>query len=86
MPSRNAEGFAPPETLMEEYRTLLTTEGSPLTSSMLRDIANGRRTEGAHILGDMLERARRHELPAPVLAIAAAHVQAYERRLDAKAT
>ena len=80
-----AEGFAPPETLMDEYRTLLTTEGSPLTSSMLRDIANGRRTEGAHILGDMLERARRHELPAPVLAIAAAHVQAYERRLDAKA-
>jgi hypothetical protein len=31
----------------------------------------------------MLARARKHELPAPVLAIAAAHVQAYERRLDA---
>ena len=79
-----AEGYAPPESLMEEYRTLLTEEGSTLTSSMLRDIENGRRTEGAHILGDMLARARKHELPAPVLAIAAAHVQAYERRLDAK--
>ena len=70
---------------MEEYRALLTEEGSTLTSSMLRDIESGRRTEGAHILGDMLARARKHELPAPVLAIAAAHVQAYERRLDAAA-
>lgn len=80
-----AEGFPPPESLMDEYRALLTQEGSTLTSSMLRDIESGRRTEGAHILGDMLQRARRHELPAPVLAIAAAHVQAYEKRLDAKA-
>ena len=80
-----AEGFPPPDSLMEEYRALLTEEGSSLTSSMLRDIESGRRTEGAHILGDMLARARRHELPAPVLAIAAAHVQAYEKRLDAEA-
>jgi 2-dehydropantoate 2-reductase len=80
-----AEGYAPPEAIMDEYRALLTKEGSTLTSSMLRDIESRRRTEGAHILGDMLQRARKHELPAPVLAIAAAHVQAYERRLDAKA-
>jgi len=80
-----AERFPPPDSLMEEYRALLTKEGSTLTSSMLRDIECGRRTEGAHILGDMLARARRHELPAPVLAIAAAHVQAYEKRLDAEA-
>jgi 2-dehydropantoate 2-reductase len=80
-----AEGFPPPDSLMEEYRALLTQEGSTLTSSMLRDIESDRRTEGAHILGDMLARARRRELPAPLLAIAAAHVQAYERRLDAEA-
>jgi 2-dehydropantoate 2-reductase len=77
-----AEGYAPPEALMDEYRALLTEEGSPLTSSMLRDIEAGRHTEGDHILGDMLSRARKHDLPAPVLAIAAAHVQAYERRLS----
>ena len=53
-----AEGFAPPEAMMDEYRALLTKEGSTLTSSMLRDIESGRRTEGAHILGDMLARAR----------------------------
>jgi ketopantoate reductase len=34
----------------------------------------------------MLTRARKHELPAPVLAIAAAHVQAYEKRLSAPTT
>jgi 2-dehydropantoate 2-reductase len=78
-----AEGYAPTDAMMEEYRALLTEEGSTLTSSMLRDIESGRRTEGDHILGDMLQRARHHELPAPVLAIAAAHVQAYERRLTA---
>lgn len=78
-----AEGYAPTDVMMEEYRALLTEEGSTLTSSMLRDIESGRRTEGDHILGDMLQRARHHELPAPVLAIAAAHVQAYERRLTA---
>jgi len=80
-----AEGFAPPPALMDDYRSLLTTEGSPLTSSMLRDIEADRRTEGTHILGDMLARARRHGLAAPILAIAAAHVEAYERRLDALA-
>jgi 2-dehydropantoate 2-reductase len=81
-----AEGYEPPEAIMDEYRALLTREGSTLTSSMLRDIESGRRTEGAHILGDMLTRARKHELPAPVLAIAAAHVQAYEKRLSAPTT
>lgn len=80
-----AEGFPPPETLMDEYRALLTQEGSTLTSSMLRDIESGRRTEGDHILGEMLQRARNHDLPAPLLAIAAANVQAYERKLSISA-
>jgi 2-dehydropantoate 2-reductase len=78
-----AEGYAPPDAMMQDYRALLTKEGSTLTSSMLRDIGAGRRTEGEHILGNMLERARRHELPAPLLAIAAAYVQAYEKQLSA---
>ena len=80
-----AEGFSPPGALMDEYRALLTQEGSSFASSMLRDIEAGRRTEGAHILGDMLTRARRHGLSAPLLAIASAHVEAYERQLDAQA-
>lgn len=77
-----AEGFTPPAQLMDEYRSLLTEEQSPLTSSMLRDIQAGRHTEGAHILGDMLSRARRLGLPTPMLHVAAAHVEAYERDLD----
>jgi 2-dehydropantoate 2-reductase len=76
-----AEGFNPPAALMDEYRTLLTTDGSPLTSSMLRDIRAGRRTEGAHILGDMLARARHHGIVTPILEMASAHVEAYERQL-----
>ncbi len=80
-----AESFAPPAQLMQEYQSLLTEENSPLTSSMLRDIQANRRTEGAHILGDMLSRARRHGLSTPMLHVATAHVEAYERNLDAKA-
>jgi 2-dehydropantoate 2-reductase len=76
-----AEGFSPPDQLMDEYRTLLTQEGSALTSSMLRDIEAGRRTEGAHILGDMLARARRHGLQTPVLGMAATHAPPHELRL-----
>ncbi len=80
-----AEGFSPPQDLMGEYRDLLTEQGSPYTASMLRDIEAGRRTEGTHILGDMLARARRHGLETPILEIAAQHVEAYERRLDMSA-
>ena len=59
---------------------LLTRKNSPFSASMLRDIERGAPTEGAHILGDMLSRALRLSIAAPVLRIAYAHVQAYEAR------
>lgn len=75
-----AEGYPPSDAAMRGYRELLTKSGSTITSSMLRDIKAGRSTEGDHILGDMLRRARRHQLPAPLLAVAAANLEAYEKR------
>lgn len=72
------EGFAPDEASMNAYRRSLTEPGSTFTSSMLRDILSGRRTEGDHILGDMLRRARRHGLETPLLGIANAHLQCFE--------
>lgn len=71
-----AAGYAPNTSFMAETRAMLTEPGSTGTASMLRDIQGGGPTEGEHILGDMLARAG--GLPAPLLRIARAHVQAYE--------
>lgn len=76
-----AEGFAPDEASMASYRRVLTEAGSTFTSSMLRDILGGHRTEGDHILGDMLRRARHHGIETPLLKIATAHLQCFEATL-----
>ncbi len=73
-----AEGFQPDEASMASYERSLTEPGSTFTSSMLRDVLGGRPTEADHILGDMLQRARRHGLDTPLLATAYAHLQCLE--------
>jgi 2-dehydropantoate 2-reductase len=72
-----AEGWTPsPE--LPDLLSIFFVRGSALKASMLRDIERGGRTEGEHILGDMLARAQRARLETPVLEIAATHVRAYE--------
>lgn len=73
-----AAGQAPPAATLAEYRDLLTDPGAAYTASMLRDIRAGRRTEADAILGDMLRRARRADLPCDRLALAYSHLQVYE--------
>jgi 2-dehydropantoate 2-reductase len=73
-----AEGHAPAPQKFADFRAELTRRGSPLKSSLLRDMERGGPTEGEHILGDMLARAQRAGVDAPVLEIAATHVRAYE--------
>jgi 2-dehydropantoate 2-reductase len=65
---------------VESVTGVLTTEGSALTASMLRDIERGGPTEGEHVLGDMAERAERTGVPTPLLGLARCHVAAYENR------
>ncbi len=45
---------------------------------MLRDIRKSGPTEGDHIVGEMLRRARGFGLATPLLRIANAHLQTYE--------
>jgi len=75
-----AEGFATPEAVMANYRGMLTQKGSAFTASMLRDVETGGQAEGDHILGALLARARKHGIGAPVLEIAATHLEAYAAR------
>ncbi len=76
-----AEGFAPNPDQMTRYRHQLTERGSPSKASMLRDIERGAPTEADHILGDMVARAAKYDIPAPLLKVAYTHLQAYERQL-----
>ncbi len=73
-----ASGFKPRPAFIEFDTTLITTVGSPLKWSMLRDIERGSTTEGDHILGDMVARAHALGIPAPILKLARTHVAAYE--------
>lgn len=60
--------------------SFLTQKGSAMTASMMRDLEAGGPTEGEHIVGDMLRRARAAGVAAPLLRTALAHLQAYEIR------
>lgn len=61
-----------------ETERILTTPGSPLKASMLRDVERHARTEAEHILGDLRARALAHALDTPLLAAALAHLRVYE--------
>ncbi len=51
---------------------------------MYRDLQRQRSVEADHILGDLLVRARRLRVPAPLLAAAFANLTIYQRRLSAR--
>jgi 2-dehydropantoate 2-reductase len=73
-----AAGFPPRRSFIDEETPYLTDAGSPLKASMLRDIERGGPTEGHHILGDLLARARALGVPTPILELAYSHACAYE--------
>ncbi len=73
-----AAGHAPGEQRLAAAHGILTDRNSDATASMLRDIRRGGPTEGAHIIGDLLRRARAYGLATPLLRLANAHLQTYE--------
>jgi 2-dehydropantoate 2-reductase len=75
-----AEGFDPGEKNTAQLKGFLTQRGSVFAASMLGDLEKGGAIEGRHVIGDMLQRARRHGVAAPHLRTAYAVVQAYEAR------
>ncbi|MES2524212.1 MAG: ketopantoate reductase family protein [Gemmatimonadota bacterium] len=50
-------GYRPREASRTRSLQFLTTAGSPLVASMLKDVERGSRTEADHILGDLLRRS-----------------------------
>lgn len=73
-----AAGQPVPETAQATALATLTQADSPVKASMLRDLESGQRVEAAHIVGDMLHRARAANLSTPLLSAAWGHLQAYQ--------
>jgi 2-dehydropantoate 2-reductase len=79
-----AAGFAPSQQAVDFTLGVLTAPGSPLTSSMYRDLMAGDRVEVDQILGDLRARARRANLATPLVSAAFIQLSAYQRRRDAR--
>jgi 2-dehydropantoate 2-reductase len=71
------QGHPPRPATLDRARAMLTTAGSPLKASMLRDIEGGNLIEGDQILADLLRRAAKPDAHS-LLRIATLHVKAYE--------
>lgn len=76
-----ASGFPPRAVFVERAKSLVSTPRSSFASSMYRDMQQSAPIEADHIVGDFLDRARRLEVPAPLLTIAYTHLSIYQNRL-----
>jgi 2-dehydropantoate 2-reductase len=75
-----ASGYPPGDPFLARAKAVLTARGSNFASSMYRDMQQNGPVEVEHILGDLLERAHRLGVAAPLLTIAVAHLRIYQNR------
>jgi 2-dehydropantoate 2-reductase len=75
-----AEGYPMSSAIRDMYVGLFRQRDSDAAPSMLYDIENGRQTEGEHVFGDLLRRAARHAIAAPISMAALCNLQVYEAR------
>ena len=75
-----ATGHAPAGPFFERTRGMLTSEGSPMTASMFRDIKAGAAVEADHVIGDLVARGDAAKVPLVKLRIAYTHLKAYEKQ------
>jgi 2-dehydropantoate 2-reductase len=75
-----AEGFPPREAALQRTTAMLTTEGSPLTASMFRDMRANMPVEADHVVGDLIARGDAAKVPVRRLRTAYTHLKAYEKQ------
>jgi 2-dehydropantoate 2-reductase len=79
-------GYPLSETFLAEKSSQLTTPASSLTSSMYRDLKEQAPVEVDSILGDLIERGRKHGVSAPIVQAAFVSLTIYQQgRARAKA-
>jgi 2-dehydropantoate 2-reductase len=80
----DAYGYPMTDQTLGFYVKLFDTPGSPFATSMLRDVEDGKLTEGAHIVGDLVTRAEARGLDVPILRCARTALEVHEaKRLKA---
>lgn len=72
------EGFPPSEAFLAHYREVFSATKDAYEPSMLRDIRRGNPTEGGHVIGFLLERARKHGIEAGLLEMVDLSLRVYE--------
>jgi 2-dehydropantoate 2-reductase len=78
----SANGYPQSAAFLEDQAAKLAAGGSQLTSSMYRDLMKGAPVEVDTILGDLLERGRKHGLATPILEAAYVNLSIYQRGRD----
>jgi 2-dehydropantoate 2-reductase len=76
-----AAGYPVPDAATAANTKAITADGSPLTSSMSRDLADGRPTEVEPVLADLASRGAALGVPVPLLDLATMHLRVYNSRL-----
>jgi 2-dehydropantoate 2-reductase len=79
----SAVGETPSEAFITGAKAAFTQKGSPLTSSMYRDLEKGSPVEAEQILGDLLARGTRAGIDTPLLSAAFTHLSVYQQRITA---
>jgi 2-dehydropantoate 2-reductase len=74
-------GYPMSETYRADKSAQLTASGSKLTSSMYRDLTDHARVEVDTILGDLVERGRKHGVSAPIVQAAFVSLTIYKQGL-----
>jgi 2-dehydropantoate 2-reductase len=75
-----ANGHAPSDGFMKSWEKTFSQHESQYSTSMLRDIERGGSTEVEHILGFMLDKARKANIAHQTLLLAYTHIKAFEQR------
>jgi 2-dehydropantoate 2-reductase len=75
-----AEGHPPRPQSIEFAKKRLMDRNGNWSASMMRDAEGGNPVEADHVVGWMLERARRHGIDDAVLSMAYTHLKTYEAR------
>ncbi|GGC34790.1 2-dehydropantoate 2-reductase [Siccirubricoccus deserti] len=78
-----AEGHPVRESFLKEIGAVFADPKGGYTTSMLRDLEAGGRTEAEHILGFLLQAAQAAGVPEEIHAAALLHARAYEQRREA---
>lgn len=73
-------GFPLPAHETANTTAMVTEAGSPLASSMYRDLLGGVPTESAEIVGDLVARAAEHGVSVPLLDVAALQLRVHDLR------